>query len=69
MRHKSGYIGLLSLLITTAVIVFLAWRTFKGPVSENKVNQVSSGVSSIKEAENIKQIIQNNSAETAKEIP
>ena len=69
-KTTSGYVGLLALLITVMILVFLAWRSdlFMGG-SKDKKTTVEEGLKGIDDANVVKNMMEQNNKKALQEIP
>ncbi|MDO8492430.1 MAG: hypothetical protein Q7S34_02220 [bacterium] len=67
MKTNKGYAGLLALLITAVVITFLVWQTY-GKKGQNQKTVIEEDLQAINQAQDIKDTLEKNSRQTAKEI-
>lgn len=59
-----GFIGLLSLLITVAIISVVVWRSDLLSSNAKKQNQIEQGTGAIEAAENAKNLIEMGNSKT-----
>lgn len=72
MNRQSGYIGLLALLITVAIMALVMWRSdlFSGTKDENgkAQNVIERDLKAIDSAQNVKEKIEFNNQRSIEEI-
>ncbi|OGI76912.1 hypothetical protein A3B85_00005 [Candidatus Nomurabacteria bacterium RIFCSPHIGHO2_02_FULL_37_13] len=72
MQHKrianGGYIGLLMLLISVVIIIFFIVRTDLFTGQKNSKNMLEQGNDAIKQAQEVKNLIEKNNQQSASDV-